>query len=283
MADNNSRTADLYWLIQGIALLVFAGLYLLYLVLSPEWYGNNPGPTRRYITELIPNISAGVLAFLVIYWFLHRRGLSPSQLESADFESKMLTAIERNVGVSKSMPSEVAAFYPTFKQVDWARWIGDAQLKIDIVVNYFDSWVKDNADHLQQFFRKPGTRMALYVPDPTDDALMRQVAKLYPDNSEQAVREKVAKTETRLRELLAAAGASDDRLEVYYLKHRPNYALQRLDSRWAVFSAYDHYRHPGVACPTLVIDLQKTAIAADYFEREIDKLREGAKRAPKPD
>lgn len=165
------------------------------------------------------------------------------------------------------------AFYPSFQEVEWKKLIGEATLRIDIVVNYFDSWVKDHQVVLADFFKKPKAEMYLYIPDAKNPTIFEELKKLYTDSSEASLRDKLLRTDQRIMDVLTSSGGSKNQLKVYRLSCRPTYALQRLDNRIAVFSAYDNRRYLGVASPAIVIDLQKAPTVAQYFEGELQYLQ----------
>ena len=223
--------------------------------------------------DLIPNLLASLIAFLAIYWLLTRQGISPSETETSSVEANVLAAVQGAIGAGTTTPSGVIAFFPSFKEIDWGVWIKEANREIDIVVNYFDSWVNDHFDELVSFFQKGKTRLNLYIPDPSTPGLVEQLHLIYTDRSEEFLREKIALTAKRLRDALEQAGGKADRLKVYPLRRRPNYALQRIDGRIAVFSAFDNVRGHGVDSPAIVLDLHKEPNVHEYFERELNGLR----------
>jgi len=224
------------------------------------------------LTEaLIPNLVAGLVAFLLLYWFFERRGLVPSQLDRKASEDRIVGSISAAL-VTSNATQGVRAMYPSFKQVDWTALINESNLRIDLVVNYFDSWIKDNEKSLIDFFKKPEAEMHLYIPDESDNNLIQQLQALYTEYSAVVMQEKIRNTEVRIQSVMTAAGARKSQLRVYRLNRRPTYALQRLDNRLAVFSAFDNGRKMGVECPSVVFDLQKLPTVAAYFEAELQFL-----------
>lgn len=279
--ENNTNTHRNYlWLISIIALISLVALGLLYHFIPAPVVSGTEGQTttslwissRDLLREVIPNLVAGLIAFLLLYWLFDNRGLIPSQLEKQASEHRIIQSITDAVKSSSPLAPEVLAFYPSFQQVEWKKLISEANLRIDIVVNYFDSWVKDNQIVLADFFKKSKTEMHLYIPDADDPTIFEELKKLYTDSSEASLRDKLQRTDQRIMDVITSAGGRKNQMKVYRLSCRPTYALQRLDNRIAVFSAYDNRRHPGIASPTVVIDLQKAVTVAQYFERELKYL-----------
>lgn len=286
-ADQKETHRNYMWLLSIISVLSVVALIAIYHLIPTPFATEQSSAFTSFLSSLcdlirnvIPNLVAAVVVFLAIYWILSNRGLVPSQLEREASEKRIIEQVLEAARGSTSGPSEIQHFYPAFQQVDWDHLIGMAQLRIDIVVNYFDSWVKDNRSLLIAFFKKPKTVLYLYLPDPNCGKVFDELSELYTDSSESVLREKIEKTEKRFLEAIQEAGGTKSQLKVYWLTVRPTYALQRFDSRLAVFSAYDNARTPGVASPAFVLDLHRAASVADYFERELKYLQ--TKQTPKP-
>lgn len=133
----------------------------------------------------------------------------------------------------------VIDFQETYRQLDWDRLLASAYSRVDIVVYYFDSWVNQHSESLRGYFQRPGTRMRLFVSDPTIEELLDGVAKLFPDYDRERVREKIERTGERLRKLVHEAGADASRLEVYYVPRPLSYSAQALDDKVLVLSVFE--------------------------------------------
>lgn len=259
-----------------IATIALICLLLIYYLLQPISI-NSVNTLFQFVRQLllgvVPNLITGLVVFLVIYWLFNRRGLIPSQLEREASEQKIIQNIREAVSVSAATHG-VKEFYPGFSHVRWHELLGDTSLRIDIVVNYFDSWIKDNKELLSAFFKKPKAELHLYIPDATNDKILDDLCALYGgEYSKESLREKVQKTEQRLLRIIEEVGGTKVQLKVFRLICRPTYALQRLDHRLAVFSAFDNGRRMGVESPAVVVDLHKLPTVAKYFENELEFLQ----------
>ena len=214
-------------------------------------------------------------------------GLTPAFFEPERSDSNMVAAlgpacnkIRRAIKRLEVAPQHMAkqgfpqlvAFYDTYRQVDWAKLLNQAQSSIDIVVYYFDSWVNYNYEHVVNFFRRDGTRMRIFVADPHNQDLIANVRRLFPEYIEATIKEKISHTGERLANALRDAGGTQDRLEFYYVPHFLNYSIQCFDEETLVLSVFEMFRQHKIDSPAVILDLNNSDHLLRYWTKELEGL-----------
>jgi hypothetical protein len=192
--------------------------------------------------------------------------------------ANQIRKIVKNLGSKQpgySTPYEpLIAFHETFRRVNWTNLLERAESTIDIVVYYFDSWVNTNYEALVNYFRKPDTRVRIFVSNPNDAELIANIQRLFPEYSQDTVREKISHTGERFRLALRDANGSPDRLQFYYVPHFLNYSAQCIDSKVVVLSTFEMFRATRIDSPAIVIDLEKSDHLRRYWDKELNGLLE---------
>ncbi len=227
------------------------------------------------IINLIPNGIAVLIAVPIIYFLFYRRGLTQGQLQSKVEINELARCIADNLSVYEKQREypQLIGFYETFRLVDWRTLLSNSQGHIDIVVYYFDSWVNSNYESIVTFFQKPRTTMSIFVADPNDKFILANVHRLFPEYSEDVIREKIARTGYRLADALREAGGSSERINFFYVPHFLNYSAQCIDGRILVMSFFEMYRRLKIDSPAIIIDLNKSQHLAGYWDKELSGLQ----------
>lgn len=268
------------WLKMIGALLATCLLGVVYVFALPVPAANDAGVAAMFVAlvrDAIPSAIVVLGTVIVTYFVLYRRGLLtvPGSAELA----RILTALERaDRGERAVAHLQVVAFHESFRSADWTRLLGDHTGRLDIVVYYFDSWIKQNHEPLVAFFRKPSTRVRVFVADPNDAVVAKTLARLFNEYKPDELTSKVARTGERLASILREAGAAAERLEFYFVPHVLNYSAQCLDDRTLVLSPFEMYRKGKIDSPAIVIDLARSPDVATWWAKERDGLLSVAKR-----
>lgn len=195
--------------------------------------------------------------------------------------NKIRQSIKRLGGRSRQATDRygpLVAFHETFRQVHWNSLLERAEKNIDIVVYYFDSWVNTYYESLVSYFRKPHTTIRIFLSDPSKPELLSSVARLFPEYSEELVKEKIAHTGERFEKALRAAGADSHRLELFYIPFLLNYSVQCIDSQIWVLSVFEMFRQMKIDSPAAVLDLDRSEHLRKFWDKELDGLLKNSKR-----
>lgn len=271
-AKDHIRWLTVILSVAGIVILILA--YML-------WTPDQANRFGRLVESAIPSAVVVLAAIPVVYFLFEIKGIqfNASTSHETDVIAIADAVVTRLNAEDKStrLP-ELRAFHDTYRNVNWKALIGEASVQIDIVVYYFDSWVNANYEIIVQFFRKPGTRMRVFVANPEDDTILANVNRLFPEYTKDEARSKVERTGTRLSSALKDAGGDMNRLEFYYFPHVLNYSIQVIDSTVLVLSIYEMSRQKKIDSPAIVIDLKRSPHLAKYWQKELDGLLSASKR-----
>jgi len=175
------------------------------------------------------------------------------------------------------------AFHETFRDVNWNALLARAESQIDIVVYYFDSWVNAYYEAIVAYFRKPGSKMRVFVADPDDESILQNIQRLFPEYSPQVIKEKVVRTGERFAKAAKEAGATPERFEFYYVPHVLNYAAQCIDGKLLILSVFEMYRDLKIDSPAVILDLEKSERLKKYWDKEAAGLFKASRKIQAPD
>ena len=172
----------------------------------------------------------------------------------------------------------LVAFHDTFRGVDWPSLLTQANSTIDIIVYYFDSWVNTNYDLLIDFFRKPGTRIRVFVADPYNEEIMSNLERLYSESSREVLLHKVTHTKERFQSALKDAHGQAGQFEFYYVPFVLNYAVQCIDDDFLVLSFFDMFRQQRIDSPAVIVKLDASEHLERFWRNEFAGIIRSAKR-----
>lgn len=257
------------WLKVILALATMLALVLLYVLLDDGSDGNS---WLKLLDNVIPNLIAGLVVVVALYFIFTRQGISNSEEIAQEIKKAMPTAVASN---SDLEGRGVRDFYPNFREVPWKELI-EGSKSIDIVVCYFDSWVRANWDDLRDFFGKGGS-LRLFLPDFEDDAAMRVVQERFPEHSVAVVKQKVVSTALRLGRVLEESGSKSARLEIHFHPSALNYSAVRFDGETVLLSVYEQFRKQKIDSSAILLDLNKSEHLRLYWDKEFGGFQEAAR------
>lgn len=146
--------------------------------------------------------------------------------------------------------------------VKWPDLFRDAT-KVDIVVAYASTWRNAHRDQLQHVARDPHARIRIFLPDPTDDATVDNLAQRF-HTTRDSLRIKVEEAVQDFRELAVPGGAD---LKVYVRKGDFVFSCYRFGTQ-AVLTMYSHSRKRQTHVPAFVVS------GGDLFAFVYDEIQE---------
>jgi hypothetical protein len=255
------------WLLILLAILALPLLAITYIFWQPP-ESNRFG---QLVLDCISNAVVSLVIFLILYFFLTRKGIRFNSESSSKCSAEELC---KKLATSPPENQKIKQFHDTFRHVNWNLLIEDAGENIDIVVYYFDSWVIANYDALKKYFSRSNTKIRVFVSNPNNDSNITEIHRLFPEYSEDEIKGKIKRTGERITEALTESGGNKNRIELYYVPHLLNYSAQCIDNRTLILSIFEMYRKKKIDSPCFIIDLTKTEQVQKFWRKEIDGLKE---------
>lgn len=253
--------------------VLLAFLTLMVLTLFYTLFPNNKdNRLLELIFQTIPSIIAVLVGVIVFYFIFQRRGIFlesrnfVSEETSRDIESIKTTL--NNLILNRKKIDYVEEFY----DCDWTELITSSEQNIDIIVYYFDTWIKRNRKAILKFFQKPQTTIRIIVADPEIEENFRAIRRLYHNHDEQTIKNKIYNTYHQIFAIIQQAGANANRLQFYLSPHFLNYSIQCFDQKILVISVFEMVRGMEVTAPAFIIDLRESRKLKYFLEKEIEGL-----------
>jgi hypothetical protein len=163
------------------------------------------------------------------------------------------------------------AFYPQHEDVDWGEVIASSK-RLDIVVHYYNRWVREHFDAFVGFFGRGGT-LRIVMADPQDQVVLNVVnSQFFPNLTAQQLVERIDQTESELRLALEESGSRKAKLQVLYYPGALHYALVLSNERYIYLSVYEQFRGPVVRSSVFEMDLVRDTGLEEYWERTIENF-----------
>jgi len=166
----------------------------------------------------------------------------------------------------------VEKFCESYKDIPWQEYIENANEKIDIVVYYFDSWIRYNFESLKKFFGKPNTKVRLFLSNPNRKENMENLKRIFPEYEKNHLRLKVRETREKIAGATKVMGASPKRVELYYYPHYLNYSAICFDDKILILSFFEFNRMREIKSPAIIINLEKSQRIKEFWEKELKNL-----------
>jgi|GEM_PF-3009220 len=224
---------------------------------------------------MIPSACVALVAVPTVYIIFTRKGLSDRQDSKIAISEKINQTIA-DIGNFLKMRKNscVEELNDNFYGCDWKQWIKSSCEQIDIVVYYFDTWLKQNKQELIAFLKRSDTRINLIVCDPDKEENIKYIHSLFPENSEGYLKEKIHKTYKLLASIAEEAGAKKERIKFYCSERPLTYSIQRFDNKKAALSVFEMFRQDRIGSPMMLIDLSDSRKISQFLEKEIGGLIE---------
>lgn len=178
---------------------------------------------------------------------------------------------------SADQDSPIVTLTRTHDDVDWAAIIRNAK-QIDIVVHYYDSWVREHYQEFAGLFKRGG-RVRLIIPDPEHVEVMSSVQReFFPRHTVERITEKIFATAQNLREAIDAADSPDAKLEIYAFPAALHYAAVIADDRQLHLSVYEQFRGTTIGSQVFHIELIQDRQLCDYWNENIKQFIESSRR-----
>ncbi|MBS1624713.1 MAG: hypothetical protein JST83_11875 [Bacteroidetes bacterium] len=293
-------------LLCGLAVIA---LLLFFILVQRE---KNLSASFKDITiSLIPNLIASLISICTVILLFYLSKISPDEILGADTmemedislrmqkaEEKLdkihdllakgeeeLHVIATNQKRAVNTHLEVSApiIYGNHRQVEWHRLLSEAKT-IDIVVVYYDTWVKSNWETLVNFFRTGG-QLRIVLPNPENPDNLRDMLKYFPkmESNTEELRNRIIHTMTFLREVYNAAAKLHGRhgmYEIYCLDNSINYPFVLVDNKTVISSFFEHFSDMRVNSPSFLVNYADNLWLKEYWEKEINLLLKSAIKQP---
>lgn len=149
-------------------------------------------------------------------------------------------------------------------RIDWGPIIASAR-QLDIVVFYYDHWVKEHHDEFVAFFRSGGTLNITFC-DPGDKELMKVVhAHFFEKVAPEVLSHKVNATVDALTQARTEASAPEGSLVIHFFKQALHFSFVMVDEHTLYLSMFEQFRGPTVRAPVFEIDLWTPRESAAYW------------------
>lgn len=259
--EQDAKNKQVGWLtavVFGLGYAILCGVQVVLVVATAQSWAAS-------VSSLLLNLISALTLAAIVFIIFTRKGIA---LPTARDIAKEVQSMATTDGLKDSQLRDkgLSDFFPSFRQVPWPELVASAK-HLDIAVYYFDSWVKANWDDLVSFFRR-GCTVNLFLPNPANEVEVRRIAVLFPEYSEQVVREKIQNTERKFRDALEASGSKSARVTAVYLDRPPTYSAIRIDRERVVLSIYESYRHSKIDSSAVLIDVTRDQQLAQYWDKE---------------
>ena len=246
---NRRATTLTTWIVAIVA--VIAGIALLVAANYWDWISKKPA-----LQGLLNNVAGTIIASvgLVVLWELFgKRSFRREILETAKYASDMELAGVSHVGTNY------------LKEPDWDNFFKGVDY-LDIFFAYGRTWRNSNRENLEGLAARSGTRIRVFLPDPTDEYTMNILSARFSYEPT-----KLIDLVNEAKDDFASLSVSpSSKVEVYFRRGDSLFSCYRFGSQ-AVLTLYSHQKkRTGV--PTVVC--QSGGSLYDFFRQEFDAICE---------
>ena len=268
----------LFFILAIFALAICGGLAIWINVLLPSPTGSVQDAFLVVTRQLLYSFSGAAALFAILYVSLSRKRLMPAQIREDVKKEVLDEQFAYLIEVADRFPS---AINPEFRQIHygsfnslpvWKEELEHVQRSIDIVVYYFDSWVREQASVLREAAQR-GVKVRLFLPDPNNSANVDAARAVFPSLDETQIKEKITNTARRFE----SVGFKGHNLSINFLPHALSYSVQCFDGKKLFISLFEYGRQLEIASPVFEIDLRRPGPMPAFWNKELTALIDSIK------
>lgn len=243
-------------LLGGIVVFL-VGLSLLYLSSSiPALW------VRHEAWHSVVNDLGGLLIISVglgaIWELVGKRSFAREVLEAAKLSGDISLAGLRSIGTN------------WLEDADWAELFSGVS-DLEIFVAYGQSWRTFNLARLEEFSRRRGAHLRLYLPDPNDAQSIATLARRFAMTSEVLIGH-IDETRAGYESLRSKGGT----IEIFFYPGDRTFSLYRFGDT-AVITLYRHKHERSATIPTIVC--RSGGSLYDFVISELEAIRSASRSA----
>ncbi len=227
-------------------------------------------PINKRSAKLLNRLGFAIEGFAKNYLLINNR-----------WEDHILTALSYEQWITHQenrgevpMSAPFPQFHESYRQVDWKSIISQANHSLNIVVYYWDKWVEEHRQALEDFLRKPHAVIRFFFSEDIEG-----VHRLFPSHSIQELKQKIERTHQPLQQFLKDKRLSSSKVSVHFQPHLLNYALQCIDDKLLILSFFEMFRKERqVDSPAMIIDLEKSPHLRSFYQKELMGFEKNSKK-----
>lgn len=164
-------------------------------------------------------------------------------------------------------------FNTSYRETDWNKILSNANQSIDIVVYYWDKWIKEHENSLFQFLSKPNSKLNFFFSNNYPE-----IQRLFPGNTQEQLKSKIENTYKPLQHYLKKHHLPEGKVNVHYVPTPLNYSMQCIDNKILVLSFFEMFRQNQVDSPAILIDLDKSPPLKAFYQKELQGFLNGSQK-----
>jgi len=151
--------------------------------------------------------------------------------------------------------------------INWREYIEKSN-KIDIFFAYGRTWRGTHEEHLKTALRNNKARIRIVLPDPKDDATVKELTRRFNIEKPEDLRGRIEESITFFKELKDVAENEDGSVELWLLPECPVFSFYRFN-QFGILATYKHQRGRGNV-PTFVFEQGGTMY--DFIRQEFEAM-----------
>lgn len=206
------------------------------------------------LVELIPELLAALVTFLLIYYFFTRIGVNII-----------------NTFSNETPPKWMANAYERYNDIKWKEYIKKSK-QIVLIAFYIDSWVDRNIENLIELLRKENAAFVIFLPNYKNEKLIAEIHDLIPSMDKEDITAKIILSIKTLKKLIKQYDIKESKIKVYLHEKPFNYSLEVFDNKHAFLSINEMCRKKEYQSPFIQFDLSHSSKVKSFINDEIKTL-----------